>query len=113
MGANGRVRHFKSVQAGSTVIVGGINPIDIAIAELANTTAAIAYLQVFWKAAADVTLGTTAPDVVIGLPASGGAVLHFEGEGWHTGGTAWSFAGTTTRTGSTQALVDVAIWEKA
>lgn len=106
------VTHFKSVEAGGTVLVGDNVPTYIATLEFANTTAAMAYVQIFWKAASDVTLGTTVPDVVIGLPASGGAVLHFEGEGWRTMGTAWSFAATTTRTGLTAALTSVTIWKK-
>ena len=116
MPSQGRVYHHLSAQIGSTVTsgnAGGTGPTDISIMELSNTTAAIAYLQIFWVLAGSVTLGTTVPDVVIGLPANGGAVLKFEGEGWHTGGTSWSMAGTTTRTGLTQALIDVTIWRKA
>lgn len=109
---SGAVDHFKSAQVGSTVVAGSNVPTYIGTMELANTTAAMAYLQIFWAASGDVVLGTTVPDVVIPLPASGGAVLNFEGEGWKTHGTAWSMAGTTTRTGNTQALIDVVIWKK-
>ena len=116
MPSQGRVYHHLSAQVGSTYVsgnAGGTGPTDITLMELSNTTAAIAYLQIFWLATGAVTLGTTVPDVVIGLPANGGAVLKFEGEGWHTGGTAWGMCGTTTRTGLTQALIDVTIWRKA
>ena len=109
----GAVDHLLSVEVAGTVTnVDANNPSYVSVMELANTTAAIAYLQVFWKAAGSVTLGTTVPDVVIGLPASGGAVLHFEDEGWKTRGTAWSIAGTTTRGGLTGAAISVTIWRK-
>jgi len=109
---HGRIKHLKSLQVGSTVTdIDATNAHDIANAVLVNTTAAIAYLQVFWLAAASVTLGTTAPDVVIPLPASGGVSIPFEGEGWHTA-SKFSVAGTTGRTNNVQALVDVVLWEK-
>lgn len=41
-----------------------------------NTTAAVAYVQIFDAAAAsDVTIGTTTPDFVLGIPASAGALM--------------------------------------
>lgn len=43
--------------------------------QIVNQTAAEAFVQVFDKAAGDVNVGTTAPDYVIPLPASGGAVV--------------------------------------
>lgn len=71
-----------------------------------NTTAAVAYLQIFYKAAASVTLGTTVPDAVIPIPASGGIGVD---TGWHinSGAAGVSIAATTTRTGLTGATCDV------
>lgn len=109
----GDIAHLKSAQVGSTPVLMSDQVSYVGLMELANTTAAIAYVQIFWKAVADVTLGTTVPDVVIALPASGGCVLPFEGEGWRTAGNGpWCLAGTTTRTGNTEALVSVTIWRK-
>lgn len=112
MANQGSVSHLISAEVGSSKTDMSNQPTYVAVLELMNTTAAAAYLQIFWKAASAVTLGTTVADVVIGLPASGGAVLEFPGEGWKTGGTAWSVAGTTTRTGNTQALISVTCWKK-
>lgn len=106
------VTKLLSAQIGGTVVVGDINPTYIDSMVLVNTTAALAYVQIFWVAAASVTLNSTVPDVVIPLPPSGGAVLHFGDGGWKTLGTAWSLACTTTRTGSSAALVDVTIWKR-
>ncbi len=36
-----------------------------------NVAAAITYIQIFNKAAANVTVGTTVPDLVLGIPSSG------------------------------------------
>lgn len=101
-----------SAQVGSTVATVSQTPSIIGNIVLLNTTAAVAYLQIFWLAAGSVTLGTTVPNVVIPLPASGGIALDYGDQGWLTRGTgAWSIAGTTTRTGNTQALIDVTIWK--
>lgn len=85
-------------------------PCAIGAYHLLNNAAAITYLQVFYKLAADVTVGTTVPDAVIPLPVSGGATLNFEGKGWLTRGPL-TLAATTTRTGSTTATVDVTLWK--
>lgn len=77
-----------------------------------NTTSAIAYVQIFNALAASVTLGSTAPDWVIPVPANGttGAgtngmlslsILH---------STAITIACTTTRTGPTTAACDVLLF---
>lgn len=72
---------------------------------LFNTTAAVAYVQIFNVAVASVTLGTTAPTLSIGIPASGGVTVNFDkGVAF---GTAISYACTTTRAGSTGATCDV------
>ena len=105
------IAHHISTAITGTVIAGSDVPTDIAMIEVGNTTAAIAYIQIFWLAAGSVTLGTTAPNAVIPVPASGGVVLPFDG-GWKTGGTAWSMASTTTATGSTNAAQFITIWRR-
>lgn len=77
---------------------------------LFNTTAAVAYVQIFNVAAASVTLGTTTPTISIGIPASGGVTVNFDkGIAF---GTAISYACTTTRTGSSGATCDVNFYYK-
>lgn len=73
---------------------------------LLNETAAVAYLQLFKRASASVTVGTNAPDLALGLPASGGLTLSFP-QGLIMGGDGLTIAGTTTRTGSTGANISV------
>jgi hypothetical protein len=85
-------------------------PVDIGGYHILNNAAAISYVQVFYKLAADVTVGTTAPDFVIPLPASGGATINFAGKGWRTRGPL-TLACTTTRTGSSTATADVCLWK--
>lgn len=112
MASQGAVDHLISAEVAGTAVAMSNVPTYIATLELANTTAAMAYVQIFWLASGSVTPGTTVPNVVIGLPASGGAVLQFGDEGWKTLGTAWSMIATTTRTGSTGAAVSVTVWKK-
>jgi len=77
---------------------------------LFNTTAAVAYVQIFNVATGSVTLGTTAPTMSIGIPASGGVTVNFDkGIAFST---AISFACTTTRTGSSGATCDVNFFYK-
>lgn len=104
-----KITHHLSSAITGTVIAGSTVPTDIALIEVGNTTAAIAYIQIFWLAAGDVTLGTTAANVTFAVPASGGVVLSFN-VGWQTGGTAWSMASTTTATGSTGAAQYITVW---
>ncbi len=73
-----------------------------------NTTSAIAYMQVFDKASASVTVGTTVADYIIPLPASGGATIEISTGIAHATGI--TIACTTTRTGSTNAACDVVIF---
>jgi hypothetical protein len=76
---------------------------------LINNEAAKSYVQIFNLPAASVTVGTTAPLVSIGLPASGGLTLSFP-RGWILGGSGFTIASTTTRAGSTTAGVDYNFW---
>ncbi len=74
-----------------------------------NNTAAIAYVQVFNKAVGNVTLGSTAPDWVIPVPANGttGAGSNYTLDIPISHSTGITIACTTTRTGSTTAACDV------
>lgn len=72
-----------------------------------NTTAAVAYLQIFDKQSADVTVGTTTPDLSFGIPANGALPLFFSDPVRFA--TGFTVAGTTARTGATGAALDVCI----
>jgi hypothetical protein len=77
-----------------------------------NTTAAIAYMQVFNLASASVTVGTTVPDYVVPIPANGttGAGNNILGEIGLAHSVGCTVACTTTRGGSTGAACDVIIF---
>lgn len=78
---------------------------------LTNTTAATAYLQVFCKPSASVTLGTTVADFTFRLKTNAGAGdqrdMTFPVGIGCSAGTGLSLAGTTTATGSTGAAISV------
>lgn len=74
---------------------------------LVNTTAAAAYLQVFFLPASGVTVGTTTPDFCIRLLASATMQLTFPTGLGKSTGTGITLAGTTTATGSTGAAISV------
>lgn len=109
MAVLGKVRKLFSGVTSSTkqeVIAG---PVDIAGYHILNTEAAPTYLQVFFALAANVTVGTTTPDMVIPLPASGGATMKFDNKGWGVK-TGLTIASTTTPTGSTTAGTYCTLW---
>lgn len=112
----GAIPFFNDAVAGTAVqvkaTVGQIYSLS-----LTNTTAATAYLQVFCKPLASVTLGTTAPDFAIRLKTNAGAgderdvvfpvgTCGLSATGT-PGGTGITLAGTTTATGSTGAAISV------
>ena len=66
-----------------------------------NTTAAICYIQEFAVATGSVTLGTTAPVRIVLVPATGYAADNIPPTIGDKFATAWSYATTTTPTGST------------
>lgn len=78
--------------------------------QVMNNTAALAYLQVFDKAVADVTLGTTVPDWVIPLAANSLILVPPIAQPIARHQTAITVAGTTTRGGLTTAAIDVLLW---
>lgn len=104
------IPHFYSAQVAGTVLeLAASGPQRLRSVVVLNTTGAVAYLQVFNKVAASVTIGTTTPTLSIGLPASSAMALSLPEEGWNVGGTGLSLAGTTARTGATGAAIDVNI----
>ena len=103
--------HHTSLAISNTVTTISDSPTEIGMIEVGNTTAAVAYIQIFWLASGSVTLGTTVANATLIVPASGGIVLPFDG-GWKTGGTAWSIASTTTATGNTAAAQYITIWRR-
>ena len=76
--------------------------------DLINTTAAVAYLQIFPTPSASVTLGTTLPLTSVGLAASGTKAFCYPGAGIVTS-SGISIAGTTTPTGNTGAAINANI----
>lgn len=75
--------------------------------DLVNTTAAVAYVQIFFKPSASVTLGTTAPDLIVRLPANASKTLAWPFGVTLSAGTGLSFAATTTTNGAVTAAVSV------
>lgn len=76
-----------------------------------NQTAAEAFLQVFDKLTADVTVGTTVPDYFIPVPASGGVVIPLSKVGFaHLTGVV--IACCTSPTNNTGANCDVVVFVK-
>jgi hypothetical protein len=101
--------HVFSARVNNTVTnVDANHPVTAKAIALYNPTAAVAFLQMFTRPASAVTLGTTPPTVVLAIPAGGAIVLPFSA-GWRMGGSGLSIAGTTTRTGTTGADIDVVI----
>jgi hypothetical protein len=105
--AEARQKYSASVNA-TKAEVDANNAVRVFGIVLLNNVAAIGYLQMFFKPAASVTVGTTTPDMVIPLPSSGGLTLSFP-DGWLLGGSGLTLAGTTTRTGSTNNAIDVVL----
>lgn len=104
--AKGRNKYSASVNATKAEV--SATPVTIQSLTLLNNVAAIGYLQMYFQPASGVTVGTTVADMVIPLPASGGVSITLP-EGWFLGGSGLTIAGTTTRTGSTNNAIDVAI----
>jgi hypothetical protein len=101
------IKQTATGQAAGTVIGLSVNgPQALRLLVLLNTTAAVAYFQVFNLPAASVVLGTTAPWMSFGLPADAGMVLPIPECGIECKGTGLSVAGTTLRAGSVGAAID-------
>jgi hypothetical protein len=77
--------------------------------DLLNTTAATAYVQVFFKPAASVTLGTTPPDLTIRLTPNQSKSISYPVAVSLADGTGLSIAATTTPTGAVGAGVSASV----
>lgn len=93
--------------AGTVIAIDNVGPQNIRFLTFLNTTAAVAYLQIFNLPAASVTIGTTAPALSIGVPLSAAIVIALPEDGLNLAGSGLSIAGTTTRAGLTGAGLDV------
>lgn len=101
-------------------VQGNEQPLTVDGWDIMNTTAAIAYIQVFDATAANVNLGTTVADYIIPIPANGRATAMLEagsndmapvaGSQRITHAKGCTIAATTTRTGNTTAACDVLMW---
>lgn len=101
---------FFNDAVGNTVIAVKANGFaQIFMMKLVNTTAAAAYLQIFAKPAASVTLGTTVPDWVIRLGANETTNPSDMSPPAMFNGTGLSIAGTTTPTGNTAAVISASL----
>ena len=97
---------FSAVVGGTvTNLVVGSNATILTL--VAASPASAGYIQVFYKVAANVTLGTTVADIVIPMP-TGGIIIDV---GWHinSGNAGVSLAVTTDRTGLTGVNTNVFI----
>lgn len=102
-------RQLYSAQvAGTKVEIQAASHVSLSHIQALNTTAAVAYLQIFALPAASVTVGTTAPTLSYGIPASAQLTVELPSSLAFTS-TGMTLAGTTTRTGSTGAALDVNI----
>jgi len=75
--------------------------------KLVNTTGSTAYLQIFGKPSADVTLGSTVADAMIRLAANESLVVPMPIPLKISDATGLSVAGTTTPTGASAATISV------
>lgn len=102
-----------SKQVTNVLSVVSETPVEAHFAVLVNTTAAIAYLQIFTQLYSGVTVGTTVPTYVIPVAANGSVILGMGGSnnsaGWRLGGQSCSVAATTTRGGAVSAPIDTLI----
>lgn len=103
----GKIVHSASV-AGTVLDVNPNQGVTIYFIDAQNTTGALAYLQLFPYAAADVTLGTTPPRMSVGVPAMSHVTFPLP-EGIMFGGSGLSIAATTARANSNASALDVNI----
>ena len=96
---------YRGTATGKEELNGGSGGTFRAI-EFHNTTAAVAWVQVFNKPSASVTLATDPPLQSYALDANQIRTIHLPKKGWILNGTGITIAGTTTRNGSTGAAVE-------
>jgi hypothetical protein len=97
--------HFGDASVVATVETMVAAPVELLGLSAANLTTSDAYLQLFDLAAADVTVGTTVPDLIFLVPAGNGTLAGAVDKDFPLGGvnflTGISYAATTTPTGTT------------
>jgi hypothetical protein len=104
MGFVGALPYFNDAVAGTKQTVKDA-PAKLYGVKLVNTTAAAAYLQVFDKLAANVTVGTTTPTFCFRLAANESVNIQFEAPIDFQNGM--TLAGCTSATNSTGAAISV------
>src|SRR5574341_1065532 len=96
-------RPWTAAVAGTVLNVGGTpseTSCRFSLVDIGNNNAAPSFLQVFNLAAADVTLGATAPILTFEIPANSGRTIPL-GSIINFGGSGFSVAGTTGRANAT------------
>jgi hypothetical protein len=115
--SGGGTGFFNDAVAGTVVPVKQNGPVQVFGLKLVNTTAAVAYLQMFNVPAGAVTLGTTQAAFVVRLSANETVwmpmtiplAISAAGNALSVNGGGLSIAGTTTATGSTGAAISVGL----
>lgn len=107
------VHTFNQQVTSTAVEVEADTPPPLKLLIVFNTTANPAFLQLFNKPLSSVTVGTTTPWVSIPLAGLQCLAMAFDSgtqaPGWQIRGSGLCVAGTTTRTGSVSAPLDVVI----
>jgi hypothetical protein len=107
VGSQGVLPFFNDAVAATVVQIKGAQG-QLYGFKLLNTTAAVAYLQVFSLPSASVTLGVTVADFDIRLAANENVLIPWPmGLGFSGGGSGISLAGTTTAGGAVGAAISV------
>lgn len=70
---------FSDIDLDETAVTVKLAPGHVGGYHLWNDSAAVLYVKLYDALIGDVTVGTTTPRMTIGLPATGGAVVDFEG----------------------------------
>lgn len=102
---------FFNDSVGATVVQIKANPgliYGLYLVEASGNTPSAAYLQIFGKPAASVTLGVTVPDFVVRLAGDQSLWLPFPVPLQIVNSTGLSIAGTTTASGSSGNTISVA-----
>ena len=108
MGVAAQKAKFRNLS--STVQVVKATSGQVSGVEVVNNQAAIAFIQVFDKAAGSVTLGTDTPDLEYQVPANGNIVVEVGDDDGVSFGTAISVASTTTEGGATGSAAGVQVF---
>lgn len=94
------VQGYQVAISNTVTDVPGAGNCRFALMDIGNNNAAVSFVQVFNRAAANITLGTTAPLLTFEIPANSGRTIPL-GVLANLGGDGFSIAGTTGRANST------------